>query len=102
MSHRFHPEAAAEFAEAVQFYQERSRGLGRRFAKEVRAAIIRVVANPDRWPILEAGVRRCLVSVFPYAVLFTIEADFILILAVMHGKREPGYWRDRLRDRSID
>ena len=102
MSHKFHPEAEAEFAEAVQFYQERGRGLGRHFAREVRAAILRVVSTPDRWRILEDDVRCCVVHVFPYAVLFTIEADYILILAVMHGKREPGYWRYRRKHGSDD
>ena len=62
--------------------------------------IARVVVTPDRWRILEEDVRRCLVRVFPYAVLYTIETDYILILAVMHGKREPGYWRHRLRNRT--
>lgn len=70
--------------------------LGDRFAAEVRAAIRRIVATPERWRVLEADVWRCLVRVFPYSVLYTIEADFILIVAVMHGKRQPGYWRYRL------
>jgi len=70
--------------------------LGDRFAAEVRSAIRRVVETPERWRVLEEDVRRCLVRVFPYSVLYTIEADFILIVAVMHGKRQPGYWRYRL------
>ena len=41
-------------------------------------------------------MRRCLLRVFPYSLLYTIESDFILIVAVMHGKRRPGYWRYRL------
>jgi toxin ParE1/3/4 len=94
--HAFHPEAALEFEEAVRFYKERGRNLGRRFAEEVRVAIAKIVATPERWRILEEDIRRCLVHVFPYAVLYTIEADYILIVAVMHGKRQPGYWRQRV------
>jgi hypothetical protein len=37
-----------------------------------------------------------LTRVFPYAVLYTIELDYVLIIAVMHTHREPGYWRRRL------
>lgn len=92
----FHPEAAVEFEEAVQFYQPRGRTLGDRFAREVRATIARIVATPKRWRILEQGVRLCRLRVFPYVVLYTIEPDYILIVAVMHGKRRPGYWRHRL------
>lgn len=40
---------------------------------------------------MDEDVRRCLTHVFPYGVLYTIEADFILVVAVMHCSREPGY-----------
>ncbi len=33
---------------------------------------------------------------WPYGVLYTIEPEFILVVAVMHGSREPGYWKRRL------
>jgi hypothetical protein len=85
VSHRFHPEAAAGFAEADQFHQQQGRGLGRRFAREVRAAILRVVSTPERWRNLEDDVRRCLVRVFPYAVLFTIETDYSSFLPSCTG-----------------
>lgn len=97
MRHAFHPEAADEFAEAIRFYKNRGANLGHRFSREVQATIRQVVTTPDRWRVLEEDVRRCLVRVFPYLVLYTIEADFILIIAVMHGKREPGYWKHRLQ-----
>ena len=70
--------------------------MGDRFAGEVRLAIRRILETPNRWRVLEDDVRRCVVRVFPYSVLYTIEPDFILIVAVMHGKREPGYWRYRI------
>ncbi len=99
MMHVFHPEAAIEFEESVQFYRHRGRTLGSRFASEVRAAIRKIMAEPSRWRVLEEDVRRCPVRVFPYAVLYTIEEDFILIIEVMHGKREPGYWKMRLESK---
>jgi hypothetical protein len=37
-----------------------------------------------------------LTHVFPYGILYTIEAEFILIVAVMHGSRKPGYWKGRV------
>ena len=99
MRHVFHPEAGREFEEAVQYYQPRGRKLGARFAGEVRAAIQKLVENPERWRVLEADVRRCRVRVFPYSVLYSIEPDFILILAIAHHKRAPGYWRSRSRSK---
>ena len=92
----FHPDAALEFEEAVRYYRARGRVLGDRFAAEVRIAIRRIIETPERWRVLEEDVRRCMVRVFPYSVLYTIEPDFILIVAVMHAKRQPGYWRYRV------
>jgi hypothetical protein len=43
-------------------------------------------------------IRRYLTRVFPYAILYSIEADYILIMAVMHCHREPGYWKNRIRE----
>ena len=83
--------------EAVQFYKQRGRTLGKRLSHEVRTTIRKITATPERWRMLEDDVRRCLVRVFPYSVLYTIEDDYILIVAIAHGKRQPGYWRHRLR-----
>jgi toxin ParE1/3/4 len=99
MRHVFHPDAAVEFEEEVRYYRARGQVMGDRFASEVRFTIRRILAAPERWHMLEDDVRRCRVRVFPFSVLYTIERDFILIVAVMHGKRQPGYWRYRLRSR---
>lgn len=95
MSFSFHPEAEAEFEAAVAWYEERGTGLGLDFAAEVRGAIGRAVTMPAAWPELEGGVHRVLVHRFPYGVLYATTAESVLILAVMHLRREPGYWRDR-------
>jgi toxin ParE1/3/4 len=92
----FHPEAALEFEAAVRFYQARGRILGDRFLNEVRGTIRKIIETPERWRMMESGVRRCLLRVFPYSVLYSIEEDSVLIIAVAHAKREPGYWRHRL------
>lgn len=98
----FHPEAEEEFTEAVSFYKQRGRTLGERLAREVWSTMDRVVANPERWRVIEGDVRKCVVRVFPYGVLYTIEVDYILVVAIAHGKREPGYWRHRLQRRPAD
>ena len=53
---------------------------------------------PKRWRVIEEDVHRCLTRIFPYAILYTIEQDFLLIVAVMHCSREPGYWKLRLKN----
>jgi toxin ParE1/3/4 len=31
-----------------------------------------------------------------YAVLYSVETDYVLIISLMHSHREPGYWRKRI------
>lgn len=95
MSFRFHPDAEAEFLAAVDWYEERSAGLGADFAAEIHDAIQRAVAMPLAWPSLDGEIRRVLANRFPYGVLYARRDGSILVLAVMHLRRRPGYWQDR-------
>lgn len=96
MIHDFHPEARLEYREAAIFYDSRRQGLGAAFTLEVEATIERIKEAPERWPLIEQDVRKCLTHVFPYSVLYTIEQDRILVVSVMHLRRKPYQWRDRL------
>ena len=96
MRWEFHPEALEEYREATLYYVERDPALALRFVEAVEDAIRRIVESPERWRVLDEDVRRCLTRVFPYGVLYTIEPDFILIIAVMHCSREPGYCKRRV------
>jgi toxin ParE1/3/4 len=96
MTYRFHPEALDEYQEATLYYAERDPLLAVRFVEAVEDAIRRILDAPQRWRIFDDDVRRCLTHIFPYGVLYTVEHDFILIVAVMHGSREPGYWKRRV------
>jgi toxin ParE1/3/4 len=95
MRFEFHPGALAEFEDAARRYATKQEGLGLRFTDCVEDAIDRILEAPLRWGILEDDVRRWLTRGFPYAVLYTLEPDFVLIIAVMHCHREPGYWHMR-------
>jgi plasmid stabilization system protein ParE len=96
MNYEFHPEALEEFQQASLYYAERDPVLARRFVESVESAIRTIVDSPQRWRVIDDDVRRCLTRVFPYAILYTIELELILIVAVMHCSREPGYWKQRI------
>ena len=96
MTFRFHPDALAEYKAAAGFYADCQAGLEQRFIIAVEHAIEQIISSPKQFKILEDDIRRCLTRVFPYAVLYTEEENYILIVAVMHCHREPGYWRQRL------
>jgi toxin ParE1/3/4 len=65
------------------------------FIDAIEDAVYRIREAPTRYPVIDEDVRRCMARLFPYGILYTIEQDYILILAVMHSSREPGYWKSR-------
>ncbi|MGA7952891.1 MAG: hypothetical protein WCA07_05150 [Gloeobacterales cyanobacterium] len=69
--------------------------LAQAFINAVEDAVYRIRESPTRWAVIDEDVQRCLTRKFPYAILYTIEQDYILSFAVMHCSREPGYWKDR-------
>lgn len=95
MKVEFHAEAIEELQGAANYYEERQAGLGVRFLDAVDQAIERIAGDPFAWNIVDDGIRRCLTRVFPYAILYSPEEEFVLVLAVAHLAREPGYWRSR-------
>jgi toxin ParE1/3/4 len=96
MRYEFHPEALDEYDAAGHYYAQRQPGLDLRFIVNVEETIQRILEDPHRWRLFDEDVRRCLTRVFPYAVLYTIESGYVLIIAVAHCSREPGYWKHRI------
>lgn len=98
MRYSFHPDARDEFEEGIKYYEEREYGLGYDFSIEVYLTVERIAANPKAWPTLEQNIRRCLVRRFPYGILYNADesTNEIYIVAVMHLRREPGYWKQRI------
>ena len=96
MKYSFHPEAEFEFVQAIEYYEEREEGLGQDFAVEVYSAIERAVSHPKAWPILKEDVRRSLIRRFPYGRLYAEQDKEIYIVVVMHLRRNPDYWKNRI------
>ena len=97
MKYVFHPEAEIEFREAVEYYEDCEPGLGYDLALEIHSTIQNILSFPKAWPKLETNIRRCQTRRFPYGIIYAIDENTILILAVMHLHREPDYWKDRLK-----
>jgi plasmid stabilization system protein ParE len=95
MKYIFHPEALAEYSDAVQYYAEQRTEIAQAFINAIEDAIFRIKESPNRYPAIDEDIRRCMTRKFPYGILYTIEQDYILILAVMHCSREVGYWKNR-------
>lgn len=95
MTVSFHPAAEQEYSEAIDYYEEREPGLGLEFAAEVVSVVERILAHPVAWPVVQPGMRRALLRRYPYGVVYAVSNESILILAVMHLHRSPGYWLPR-------
>jgi plasmid stabilization system protein ParE len=95
----FHPEAYSEMLESARFYEQRAEGLGLDFLAAVEETTVRIQQYPDAGPIEGARVRKRIVFGFPFTILYQRREDAILIAAVMHQHRRPGYWKDRLSSR---
>jgi len=91
----FHPDADAELTEASLFYESRMAGLGRSFAAEVERTVSLIRHYPDAGSLIGTGRRRVLLARFPYSVVYRKISDSIVIVAVAHQRRRPGYWRRR-------
>ena len=89
--------ARQEFNEAREFYEIEQAGLGARFKKEIKNAILRIKQFPFAWTIERGEVRHYLVHKFPYKILYSIQQDNIVILAFAHQHRKPNYWIDRIK-----
>ncbi|TAN45561.1 MAG: type II toxin-antitoxin system RelE/ParE family toxin [Nitrospirae bacterium] len=96
MTFSFHPEAEVEFTEAIDYYEECEQVLGYDFSIEVFTSIKNIANYPNAWPVIEEDIRRCFVNRFPYGIVYSIESDQVFILAVMHLRRHPDYWKKRI------
>ena len=89
-------EAEAEAAEAFDWYKENAgEQIAHGFRVALRSTIDRVRARPETFPKFEGNVRRCLFQRYPYAVLYEVTEAAIIVVAIMHLKRRPGYWISR-------
>lgn len=90
--------AEDEFAEAVDHYNEQRPGLGFEFAGEVQRTFERIRHHPEAWPVFSCRTRRCLTDRFPFGVLYQVRSDCILVGAIMHLKRDPTRWQQRVTE----
>ena len=95
MTVRIIPEAREELSEAFEFYRLIDFELGNRFRDEVGKIIESLKEDPYRWRQRREGHRRINCATFPYYVAYRIREDEIVVVAIGHGARRPGYWRGR-------
>ena len=93
---RFRREAERDVAEARDWYEDRSPGLGGQFVDEVDAAVQRLRENPRGYQVVYRGARRILLRRFPYKLVYVVRKDDIVVVACSHGARDPQHWIGRV------
>ncbi|MCP5276637.1 MAG: type II toxin-antitoxin system RelE/ParE family toxin [Burkholderiales bacterium] len=84
--------AKQELDDASQYYEIEFQGLGKQFREEIKLAAKRISEYPEAWSVERGDIRKCLLHKFPYKLLYSIEKDHIIIIAVAHQHRKPEYW----------
>jgi plasmid stabilization system protein ParE len=94
---RYHEAAEEELLNEIGYLELRAQGLGRRFFAEVRRAESLLAQFPESAEEIRPSIRKRMLRKFRYSLIYSIEKDGILILAVAHHSRRPGYWVGRIR-----
>jgi plasmid stabilization system protein ParE len=96
-----HDSAEEELKAAITYYEECERGLGDELFEEVLKGFEQIRQRPNAWPTIYKNFRRYLINRFPYALVYRVAHDELMILAVAHTSRRPGYWRERGQEQNI-
>lgn len=97
---RFSSEAVAELEAAATWYEEQLPGLGGAFIAAIDSTVSRVVDWPRSGAPVpsissDLDVRRVPVARFPYNLPYIVMDEVVVVLAVAHDRRRPGYWKQR-------
>jgi toxin ParE1/3/4 len=92
---RLHPEAEQEYLEALGWYRERSVIAATDFETAVGLAVRMISGSPERWPVCYRDFRKYTLHQFPFSIVYREVPLDVVVIAVAHGRRRPGYWKGR-------
>jgi plasmid stabilization system protein ParE len=91
-----HRKALEEFDAAAAYYAAIDPALGRRFYAVIDRLIAEACASPDTFRFIRKPARRHFSREFPYGIIYLDRSEDLWIVAIMHLRRKPGYWQQRL------
>lgn len=94
---RFHDEALAELMDQAVYYESKYAGLGEKFASEVQAATEIARDFPEMGAPFKQNCRRVFPRKFPFSIVYRVQGEEIVVIAVAPDARKPGYWRHRTK-----
>ena len=82
--------------EAALFYEAATAGLGDDFLDDIQHAIDTVREHPEIGVAAGKGLHRVLIRRFPFTVIYAADPEQIVVVAIAHQRRRPGYWKGRM------
>lgn len=95
----FLSEAENDLLDAILWYESKEAGLGKRLRDEIGHVLERIVEEPYLWRERTGGYRRVNCPVFPYYIPYFIREGKIIVAAIAHDRRKPGYWKLRVESK---
>jgi plasmid stabilization system protein ParE len=92
---RFLRPAELEMLDAARYYELQAPGLGDDFLDKIASAVQDIGEHPERWPVIRSNIRRRRIHRFPYALLYLVDPEEVVVQATMHLHRRPDYWLNR-------
>lgn len=89
------PAAVTDIEDAFLWYQHQRYGLGDEFREALQFTFNELSENPRRYQMIHRDTRRVLLARFPYGVYFREFPEVIIVIACMHGRRDPRRWENR-------
>ncbi|MFV2045361.1 MAG: type II toxin-antitoxin system RelE/ParE family toxin [Anaerolineales bacterium] len=88
--------ASSEFLAAIDFYESTDASLGLDFIEDVEQAVQLIAEFASIGSPAPSSTRRAHLRRFPYALVYQETSELIIVVAVEHHRRKPGFWEDRL------
>ncbi|HQO02926.1 MAG TPA: type II toxin-antitoxin system RelE/ParE family toxin [Spirochaetota bacterium] len=90
------PEAEQDILSAFSWYEEKRTGLGHDFLLNLEAGLEVIVRDPYIFPVEYKQTRKHLIKRFPYIIVYVIDKNHVIVLAVLHGRRNPDLVENRI------
>lgn len=96
---RIRDEAKLDLQQAIFWYEQQKiglGGLGKAFLQDVRSTLSFAAHNPNAYPLIYKNVQRAVLSDFPFSIFYLLQDMELIVLAVLHHRRNPNQWKNRL------
>ncbi|MFL9826304.1 type II toxin-antitoxin system RelE/ParE family toxin [Rhodoplanes sp. SY1] len=90
------PQARLELAAASDWYDEHAPGIGDELLRAFETTVAALAQNPFRFQVIHRNLRRVGMGKFPYGLFYTVSDTDIIIVACIHGSRDPKFWKNRV------